>query len=178
MSKISPADTTLVLYLGSCWVSFWKWQYLQLLLHGIHCHIHLWQFFHGCWVGTCKDWIGLCRSFLLVTVCLNSLCGGVKFINHLVVLFWWGWGYTIDILYRRFLSPLSWVVDRSPLFLMISMEKGLEPGPFFEVSGFSSALFNVFVVCICLFQKGDPLGHHRIVGNRLPYCICKFSHLF
>ena len=83
----------------------------------------------------------------------------------------------VDIFYRRCAYPLSYGGDRSPLFLMIFMEKGPEPGPCLEVGGFPSPLSDVFVEGGCLCKNGDTFKHHFRIGNRLPSCTRKFSPL-
>ena len=59
-----------------------------------------------------------------------------------MVIFFWGWRYTINVLYRRYVAPLSYCGECSTLFSMISMEEGLEPSPCLEVGGFLSPLLN------------------------------------
>ena len=76
----------------------------------------------------------------------------------------------VDIFYRRCAYPLSCGGDRSPLFLMILMEKGPEPGPCLEVGGFPSPLSDVFFGCGYLYQKGNTFGHHNRVENSIPSC--------
>ena len=109
------------------WVSCRWRQCLEMRLHGIHCHNHLCQLFHECWVGTGKDCIGLCQYFKFVTLCLHYLENIIQVIDCLVVLFWWGWWYAVYILFRRCVSPLSWGSEHSLLFVMISVEKILNP---------------------------------------------------
>ena len=121
MSKISPTYPTVKLFLVPWWVSCCRWPFFELRLNDIRFHSHLFQFYHDRWDGTGKDCISLCQSFKFVPLHMNSLYYSVQVINHLVMLFWRGWRYTIDVLYRRCLSPLSCGGDRSLLFLKSSM---------------------------------------------------------
>ena len=118
MSKNFTTVPTVELFLDTCWDSCRHWQCILLRLHGIHCHSHLCQFLHDLWVGSGKDWIGFCRFFRFVTLCLHSLDDSIQVIDRLVVFFWWVWRYAVDIVYRRCVSPLSYGGDGSPLFLV------------------------------------------------------------
>ena len=95
MSKTAPVDPTIIISLSPCWVSSYLWKYLELRLHGIHFHSHMCQFFHDRLVVTGKDCIGLCHSFQFATTHIYSLDVSVQVIDRLVVLFWWGWCYTV-----------------------------------------------------------------------------------
>ena len=66
-----------------------------------------------------------------------------------MVLFWWGWRYAVDILYRRCVSPLYCSSKQSTLLSMNSAEEGLEPGPYIEVGGLLSPILNIFVERVC-----------------------------
>ena len=145
MGKLSPTDPTSLPSLGTCLVSCCRRQRLQLCLHGIHYHSHLFQLCHECLVGTGKICIGLCQSFQFVNLWMHYLENGVQVIDILIVLFWWGWRSAVDIFNRCCISPLSWSGDRSPLLLMRLEEKGLEPSPCLEIGGFPSPPSNAFV---------------------------------
>ena len=100
---------------------------------------------------------------------LHYLDNRIQVLYRLVMLFWRGWRYTIDVLYRLCVSPLACGGgDRSPLFTIISAEKYIESG------SLSDILFKDGRLC----QKGDPfVNHHRVV-NCLTSRTCKFSPLF
>ena len=68
------------------------------------------QLCHYLWVGTSKDFIGLCQYFHFTTLCLHSLDCSVQVIYLPMVIFCWGWRYVIDIFYRRCVLPpfLRW----------------------------------------------------------------------
>ena len=178
MSKISPTAPTVKITLGTCWVHCCQWKCLDLRWHGIHYHIHLCQLCHDCWFGTGKDCIGLCQYFQIVTLHLHSLDDSVKIVYSLVVPFWWGWRYTVDIFYCSRVYPLSYNGDCSPLLLMITEEKCFGSGPFIEVGGLMSPLSDFLIEGVCMCQKGDPFGYHNPVGNRLPSRRRKWSPLF
>ena len=57
---------------------------------------------------------------------LHSLYDIVQVFYYLVVLFCWGWRYTINILYRRRVPPFLCGGERSPLFSMRFLEKVLK----------------------------------------------------
>ena len=109
-SNIEPAAPTVVLYLGTFWVSCCQQQHLQMCLHSIHCNSNMWQLCHCFWFGTDRECNGMCQYFQLVTLCLHYLDDTVKSINSLVVLFWWGIRYVIDMLYHHCVSPFPAVV--------------------------------------------------------------------
>ena len=178
MSIISPKYPTVKLPLGPCWVRCCRWQCLELRLHGVHFYNNIYKVCHDCWFGTGKVCIGLCQYFQIVTMCMHSLDDSVQVVYVLVVLFWWGCRYTLDILYHRCVPPFSFSGDHSTMISMISVEKGLESGPCLDVGGLPSPLFDVLVEGDYLFQKCDIFVHHHCVVNRLPSCTRELSPLF
>ena len=127
MIKSSPLAPTVELSIGACWVRFCQWPFIELRLYGIHCHSHMFQLCNYWSVGTGKDWIGLWQSFQSVTMRLNSLDYSVQVFYCLMMLFCWGWWYTIDVIYLRYVSPFACSGDYSPLLTMGLVGKFLIP---------------------------------------------------
>ena len=94
------------------------------------------------------------------------------------MLFWRSSQYTINVLYRRSLSPFSCGCYRFPMIGMVSVKENIEVCPCLLVAGLTSQLSDVFAEHRPLWQKGYPFWHHHGVINRLPPCSCELSPLF
>ena len=108
---------------------------------------------------------------------LHSLYDIVQVAYRLVMLFWWEWRYTVDVLYCRCVYPFACCGDRYHFIHDGLSGKCLDSGTCLEIGGLSSPLSDVLVKGGCLYQNCDPFGHHHIVDNSLPYCTRKLSSL-
>ena len=140
VSKIAPATPAVVLNFCPCLVGLCRGKCLELRLHGVHGHIHLWQLchYHGFWSS--NDCIGLCQSFQIVTPRLHSLHDCLDVFYCLMVLLWRGRWCTIDILHRRSVPPFSCSCYHYFLLSVLSVKKQLVFCPRLEVGGLSSPL--------------------------------------
>ena len=122
------------------------------------------------WTG--KDCIGLLQSFQLIALCLHSLHNCLNVFCHLMVLFWSGRWFTIDVLHCRGVPPpfpcgFYWYF----LLSVRSVKEQFLFRPRLEFGGLSSQLSDVVVKKKRLRQKGDSFWHHH--GVR--YCLSSWS---
>ena len=110
MSVIAPTNPPVKLPCGPCWVRCCWWESLELHLHDVHPHCHLWQLRHDSLFGAGKDYICLCQSFQLVTLRLNSLDDSIQTFYRLMMIFWRFSKYTVDFLTATVYPRLPWVV--------------------------------------------------------------------
>ena len=62
-----------------------------------------------------------------------------------MMIFWRGWRYTVDVMYRRGISPFSCGFYRSPLIKMGLVEERLVVGLCLEVGGLAYPLYYILV---------------------------------
>ena len=98
----------------------------------------------------------MCQSLQLIALRLNSLYYSVNVVDRLVMLFWRGMRYTINVLYCRSLSPFSHGVYRFTLIVMGFVKEDIEVYPCLLVDGLTSPLYDVLVEHLRMCHKGDP----------------------
>ena len=103
---------------------------------------------------------------------LHSLHYSVIEVDRLVMFFWRGWQYTLDILHHLCVSLFSCMCDCSTLLVVGLAEEPIVVGPCFEVSGLESSLSYIIVKHGYLSQKCDLFRNHHRVG-----VVCHPAHV-
>ena len=76
----------------------------------------------------------------------------VDVVDRLLMLFWRGKRYTVDVLYRHGVSPFSCGCYRFNLIVVGSVKEDIEFPPYLLVGGLTLSLPDVFIECLRLCQ--------------------------
>ena len=176
MGEVDPVSPTVLSSFCSCY--WWQWEGLKLVLHHAHGCIELHQLRHHCRVGTVQYWICLCQILNIVTLGILSLYNCMQWIYCIMMIFWWrGRQYTINVLNHRGVIPLSCSGDRLTLLSVVLVEKYIESWPNIEVVLLLTPVSDFIIEGCSLCQKGNPFWHHHGVDNFLPSWSCKSAPL-